>query len=65
MMTRREYHFVYGKGLRQGWEETALGWKLVDNWDVDQWPSDSYTVVEWPHYIPDPVGPGCPPRERW
>jgi len=60
---RRELHFVYGdNGIKpQGWEESATGWRQGD---VDDWKGGSYTLVEWPHAIPEPVKNG-PPRELW
>ena len=60
---RRELHFVYGdNGIKaQGWEETALGWRQVD---PDYWKPGSYTVIDWPQAIPEPVKYG-PPRELW
>lgn len=60
MTQRRELHMVYGV-TSQGWEETALGWVQVDH---DNWANGSYTVVIWPHIIPEPVKNG-PPREVW
>jgi len=62
---RREYHFVYGTTQRQAWQESALGWQPVDLWDADQWPMGSYIPVEWPSKIPEPIRPGCPPRQTY
>ena len=63
MNTQRELHMVYGdNGIKaQGWQASAMGWKLVD---PDDWPNGSYRVVEWPHAIPDPIK-GGPPRQVW
>jgi hypothetical protein len=43
---KRELHMVYGaNGIKaQGWQASAMGWKLVD---PDDWPNGSYRVVEW------------------
>jgi len=65
MQYRREFHMVWGNPPGQGWQETATGWHMVDTYDSDQWARDSYRVIEWPSYIPQPIRPGLPPRQRY
>ena len=64
MTIRREWHFVYGdNGIKpQGWEEDALGWRHVSQYELDNWKTDSCTPIEWAHAIPTPITNG-PPRE--
>ena len=65
MATQREWHFVYGKGVAQGWQYSpATGWVRVSEDDMDSWPPTSYRVVEWPQAIPTPIKDG-PPRQPW